>query len=45
MFEMIWNDLTSDGYSKWFAVAFVLSFVPLVWDVLRNGWTVEEDAE
>ena len=42
--KMVVSDLASDGYSKWFAVAFALSCVPLIVDIVRNGWNVE-DAE
>jgi hypothetical protein len=42
--KMIIENLASDGYSKWFAVAFALSCLPLVVDIVRNGWSLE-DAE
>lgn len=45
MLEMIWQDLITDGYSKWFALGFFLSVTVLVVDIVRNGWTIEEDAE
>ena len=39
------DDLANDGYSKWFAVAFVLCCIPLAVDIWRHGWRIEEDAE
>jgi hypothetical protein len=43
--KMIIENLASDGYSAWFAIAFAIACVPLAIDVIRNGWTIEEDAE
>lgn len=43
--KMIFNDLASDGYSHWFAIAFVISCIPLALDVMRHGWTIEEGDE
>lgn len=40
--KMVVSDLASDGYSKWFAVAFALSCVPLIVDIVRNGWSLED---
>lgn len=39
------DDLANDGYSKYFAVAFVLCYIPLAVDIWRNGWRIEEDAK
>jgi hypothetical protein len=43
--KWMFDDLANDGYSKWFALAFVLCCVPLAVDIMRNGWRLEEDAE
>ena len=40
--RMVVSDLASDGYSKWFAVGFVLSCLPLIVDIIKNGWNLED---
>ncbi len=40
-----WKDLASDGYSQWFALALILSLVPLAWDIWKHGLYLDRGIE
>jgi hypothetical protein len=45
MLKAFVSELAGDGYSKYFAIVVVISFIPLIIDIAINGWNLEEESE